>query len=379
MVDKLDLAIPAAAGFRPAFGKMIEELRNTKNSPIRTSSQHYSWTADLRPYGHDAILHMGNKHAKAGDHKLELIDTAEKSAGQLNHHAHEIFELSKEHADLRIMRIDLAADIPSVPVTWFKERVKVEFKRRHREEGKEEFQYVEDGKKRVQTLYYGQKPNQIRIYDKHDEKLFQYEKLKRGYVRDLKNRAISAWLQEHGIPEADVDFPALIRKRVRDLIRSGKQFPSFEDVFQSPEKGVTLTRFERQIGGGRFPDKIRTISDLKNLPDYNPFSVIHVMCRDYRRPDPQIYDRHGKCRRLQTHCTGLFLKRMAEEYGMQRVVDFMNQFPSRQAMKKWRTTYADYLPASPEREFHGYDERTGITSAQLYDFYRDSVQRQLAA
>lgn len=397
MVDKLDTAIPAAASFRPHFGQMIEELRNTKNSPIRTSSQHYAWTADLRPYGHDAIIHMHNKHVKGGDHKIELIDTAQKSLPELEAQIHEIFVVPSHHRDsLRVMRLDLAADIKDVPVPWFKERVRVDFKRRHREEGVVEpiqqetigkmvldpdgFHYAEDGKQRVQTLYYGKKPNQVRIYDKHDEEIYQYQKLARVWKRELKMRESAEWLRTHDISEVP-DFPAYISKKVNALVKASKQFPSFEDVFNEPEKGTIKTRFERQIGGGKdkFPANVRTFADLKNLPDYNPFANVHVLFRGQHRPDPMPYDGNGKMRRMQTHFTGLYLKRMFEEYGMQRVMDAMNQFPSRGAKKKLLSVYSDYLPDAPEREFGGYKESSGISSAQLYDFYRDSVQRQLKA
>lgn len=385
MVDKLDIAIPHSVGFRTAFAQKLEEMRSAKDSPIRTGSSHYAWTADLRPFGHSAIIHMGNKHQRHGDHKIELIDTAELGEKGLRNEVQEIFEIRDSVLDdRRIMRLDLAADISHVPVTWFKERVRVDFKRRHREEGKadctEEFPYVEDGMKRVQTLYYGNKPNQFRIYDKHDELKYQYSRLRRGFVRDLKNNAIREWLQANSDAELPENFSVMMRKKVRDLIKSGKQFPSFEDVMQMPEKGITLTRFERQIGGGRFPEKIKTLRDLKNLPDFNPFNVVTVMHREItRRPDPTIYDGNGKMRRMQTHFTGLYLKHQFEEYGMQRVMDLINHFPSRQAKKKLLTVYRDYLPVAPARDFHGFDERTGITSAQLFDLYRDSVSRQLAA
>lgn len=378
MVDKMDVHIPATAEFRLAFQKVFEELRTQKKSPVRTGGRDYSCTVDLRPYGNSAILHLWNKHHKNGGHKLELVDTASMNKAELLHEPHELFQLRKDQFDLRIMRLDLAADIPDVPVTWFKERVRVDCKRRHREEGVEGYEthrYSEDGKKRVQTLYYGVKPNQVRIYDKKDEYLFQYERMRRGWVRDLKNNAVLAWLREECNGEIPEDLSLTIRKRVRDLIKEGKQFPSFEDVFKIPENGYTLTRFERQIGGGRFPEKIRTVSDLDKLPDFNPFQNVRVLVRRKygNRPDPQIYDGNGNMRRLQTHCTGLFLKRMAEECGMHRVIDYMNLFPSRQATNKWQTTYRDYLPDEPAHE------EEGLTAIQLYDFYRDSVSRQLAA
>ena len=68
MIDKLDLRIPARTSLTPEFRAVLPTL------PFRHSS-HYKFTADLRDFLLNGILHYACRHGKERNHKLELIDT----------------------------------------------------------------------------------------------------------------------------------------------------------------------------------------------------------------------------------------------------------------------------------------------------------------
>src|ERR1700730_10546918 len=105
------------------------------------------------------------------------------------------------------------------------------YKRFAAEIGKQE--YMRMGMKTAETLYFGKRPNCVRIYNKITEFQHQY--------RQLQRRSSDA-----------------------------AEIPPFEEIYGYPERGVTLTRVERQIGS-RMPKTVQTFGDFRSLPDFNPF------------------------------------------------------------------------------------------------------------
>jgi hypothetical protein len=58
MIDKLEFRIPAQAQFSSEFSRLYRGIRNEpKIDPFRPS-KHYLSVADLRPLGHDVVLHL---------------------------------------------------------------------------------------------------------------------------------------------------------------------------------------------------------------------------------------------------------------------------------------------------------------------------------
>ena len=74
MIDKADVRVPHFVPFTPDFGHLYKELGRDPKGPFK-AAQHYTRVADLREYGHPAILHVHNVHGKSGNHKLELVET----------------------------------------------------------------------------------------------------------------------------------------------------------------------------------------------------------------------------------------------------------------------------------------------------------------
>lgn len=129
MVDKLDVRIPADARFTPEFAQWYADTRG--DPKYWHSSEHYGSTADLRPIGHEMILHLGLRHQKLGEkghcHKLELINTGMSTYSEWRAEIERVFEIPiayrksstsrlqpKGVQQLEVMRIDLAADVPTI-------------------------------------------------------------------------------------------------------------------------------------------------------------------------------------------------------------------------------------------------------------------------
>jgi hypothetical protein len=121
-------------------------------------------------------LHSTLRHGKAGDHKLELIDTDGMSFPRMLHEIERVFDIDAR--SLEIMRIDLCLDIPDVPVSWFNEHMQIRWKRN----GTDSFELKNSRhrKQEIETVYYGSRPNLFRVYNKVAEwcKQYRYRQIK---------------------------------------------------------------------------------------------------------------------------------------------------------------------------------------------------------
>jgi hypothetical protein len=324
MIDKVEVRIPARAPFSREFGSLYRDIHNDPRvNPFR-GSRHYICAGDLREFGYEAILHMGCVRDKQGNHKLELLDTSTMSYARMCNEIERIFDLDARR--LCLMRVDLAADVRDVPVGWFARHVRARWKQWVCEIGKiepEAPEYARMGRQRVETFYLGKRPNCFRIYDKIAEYHHQYARL----TRDISDAA---------------------------------ELPSFEGVYGYPERGLTLTRVERQMGAGRLPTQIDTFGKLKASAEFNPFERLTFLACGAR--EPQIED-YG----ITTYGVGMWLRGQAEDIGMHRLRALVNKHSGGHASRIFQQ-YADFLPAD-----------AGITAEGLFETYRESVQRQLAA
>ena len=317
VIDKVEVRIPAAAPYSEEFSRVYSE--HCGDPRIFRPSQHYLRAGDLRGLGYQSILHAHCLHGKASNHKLELIDTGELSFLEIQREIQRVFDV--DPWQLGVMRIDLAADIPGVPVSWFARNTRVKWKQWGAELGK--LEYATMGRRKVETLYFGKRPNCVRTYDKISEFRHQYQKMLR--------RASDA-----------------------------AEIPSFEEKFHYPETGFVLTRVERQIAGGRLPLRFDTIGKLRRLPEFNPFEHLELLQGD--RPEPNIDD-YG----VMEYYTGMGLRAAANEMGIQRLRAQLNQRSSGNASRIFRM-YEHFLPGAG-----------GVDGEQLVRRYRESVCRQLAA
>ncbi len=332
-IDKLDLRLPRVTSLLSRVADFIKQSRGTEDSTRRLGSRYYEFVTDLRPMGIDARLQLGLKQPgeHAGEGKLELIDTGTKTLSEITAEILEIIDISP--VDLEIMRIYLCADMHQIPVEWFLNRARVKFKRIAREISQLKAERI--GKVGIQTLTAGQRPNLIRFYDKVAEYKEQLRKLQRK-------------------------MPQTMRSEV-----------TLQTVFGVAENAI-ITRIERQYGGGCVPViaggenepaiKIEVFGQLVQLPEANPFANIEISHGKFAHT-PTL----GECD-LNTFAVGKLLREWRDEMGPQQFHRFLNAKSSGNAAR-YEKRYAAFLDPGDEL----------ITGQTIYETYRESVKRQLAA
>lgn len=318
MIDKVEVRIPRRTEFSRDFAHLYEDISRDPDAKVFRESRYYLGVGDLRRFGHRAVLHHFCKLDKQGNHKLELLDSADLSYKDIQLEIMRIFNV--DPGQLSLTRLDLAADVPGLPVRWFQQHARVKGKQWEARFGC--IEYAEMGRHTIGTLYYGKRPNCLRIYDKIAELKLQYDRMNR---------------------------------RTSDAL----ELPTFEEQFHYPESGFVLTRVERQIAGGRLPDHIATIRKMRQLPDFNPFDRLELL--PARRSEPRPDDYH-----FDDYLKGLGLREIVNKLGLHEARSFVNSASSRNASRYFKR-YQAFL--SCER---------GIDEHQLFRRYQESVQRQLA-
>jgi hypothetical protein len=319
MIDKLEIRIPYDTPLGSDLDRIKHDLRRGFPTAGFHPTPHYGLSGDLRPFGIPAIAHLGCKHGERPDHKLELLDTGSRTLADMLGTAERVFRFDALSAE--VMRIDLAADVPDVPVSFFEAAGYTRYKQSACDISTERTRL---GSADVQTLYVGRKPNCLRIYNKPAECLVEYRKLKRR----LGNR--------------------------------GCPLP-FERIFGFNEKSV-LTRVERQIGGSRIPTQLATVGDVRRYAaDYNPFANVKLHARVAALPTPGDVG-------LSNWLQGMMLRHLREQNGMQRLRKFMNKH-SRGNAARMCEQFSGFFVASSNI----------ITGERLYEIYRRSVEKQLAS
>lgn len=325
MIDKLDVRLSRLTQFRPGPREFMAESRFFENSARTMGSGRYEWVSDLRPIGIDARLNYSLKRDEGepheGEHKLELLDTGLKPYSELVAQVEEVIEGPID--DLELMRIDLCADIHEVPVDWFLNRLRVKFKRVSYEVGQLKYQRI--GRLGIETITAGRRPNIVRVYDK--------------------------------IAEYKVQLKRLNRKRSYDSDEL-----TLKDKF-GVSQSATITRIERQFGGGRIPKEIDCFGKLAHLPDYDPFTNVEIINGSAAHV-PTIKE----CG-FDAWITGTFLRERKDEMGAQQFQRWLNA-NSKGNGARYRKKYAEFL--EPRMD-------TRVTSETLFQTYRESVTKQLAA
>lgn len=324
-IDKIEVRLPRMTQFRAEPREFMLESRHFENSARVRKSGRYEWVSDLRPIGIDAMLHYSLKRDQndphEGEHKLELFDTGLKPYSGLVAQIERTIEGPID--DLDLMRIDLCADLYEVPVEWFLTNVRVKFKRRAHEMGLLKYERI--GSKGIQTITAGRRPNVVRFYDKKAELQDQLRKLdrKRSYDADKLTLHSVFGISEH----------------------------------------ATITRVERQFGGGRIPREIDSFGKLILLPDFDPFT--NIVFREQSGASIPTVRECG----LDMWLAGTRLRELQQEMGEQQFHRFVNTHSIGNAAR-YRKRYRDFL--TPRGE-------TVLNSEILLGKYRESVTKQLAA
>lgn len=252
---------------------------------------------------------------------MDVIDCGKKSFSEIKRAISSIFDVDLD--ELPVMRLDLAADIPGVPVDWFRSRVHARNKRMnsayllaHRREIR---------KASAQTLYFGKRPNLFRIYNKHEEWKNQYR--------------------------------ATLRKTSK-----AAEVPTFESLYGVPEDGCVITRAERELGGSRLSRAMK-LKHLNNAVNFRPFDPLEIVAGGIDIPNPGDYT-------LMDYAAGMFFREMAEHAGMQAVLQHFRRH-SNGNTKKYLHKFRDFLPS-------GHPE-VQLNAEYLNQLYQRSVWEQMAA
>ena len=326
MIDKADVRVPHFVPYTPDFSHLYRELRYDPKGPFKPSA-HYLAVADLREYGYPVTLHAHNVHDKPGNHKLELIETGGMSYRQMGREISRVFDTPAGPLDL--IRVDLAADVEDVPVSWFQQNIRVRYKRWTAGIGTVEgpIEYSEMGRRGVETFYFGKRPNVIRAYNKVAERQYQYSRM---LARAKRNNTVS-------------------------------ELQTFEQMFGHPPSGRVLTRVERQLAGGRVPKQLGTFSKLRAVADFDPFE--NLICVGVGKPEPNPDDYE-----FTEYLTGMQIRFLVERDGIHRFLQLANKHSKRNGSRLVKQ-YADFLPA----------DGCFISPKGLCERFRESVSKQLAA
>lgn len=355
MLDKLNVVVPRDAEFTREFSAVYRDVGGDPKYFQR--GKHYEKSGDLRKLGYDVMLDLFSTRPDSdGNHKVQLLKTADYSFGQLCHEISRIFRIDplrmprsmklripgdqagqyEDVTSLPVRRADLACDVAEHDVIWFKDRMRVQFKQfgakigkmavgEVGEKGELVVEYAEMGMRGIQTLYFGKRPNCIRVYDKTAERFNDYRKVCRN-----------------ASPDAEL--------------------PTFEQCYGfSPDK--VLTRVEREMGSS-VPRAINTLDRLKrNAPEFNPFERVRI--HETEKDLPSVYD-YDKI----TYLAGLQARRWVQEHGYDWFFRWCNLDGNGNGHRVLKRL-SDFINVNEEGQ--------ALNSEALYERYRDSVKKQLAA
>jgi hypothetical protein len=321
VMDKLDLRAPRTIQFRPKIHERLRGFshgsftRHVRPTPL------YTGKLDLRELGIDAKLYAYCKFGKKG-HKLELLNVGDKPYSEIVQTIESVFECNPD--DLGVLRVDLAADVENVPVSWFQEHAYFAYKQLGCEYGSGKYEYV--GRGEIETIRAGKRPNVIRIYNK-----------------------IAEWL---------VQFGAMQKKRSKD-----SEPLKFEKEFGYRSDSI-LTRVERQIGGGRVPEELATFGCLiRNAANFDPFSSLRLVdCNSARLPTSAEWPGIE-------YYTGLGLHAEARRLGMHNFRKELNKVTKGNAGRTL-DRYSPFIPNSTGG---------GLSLEAIRESYHCSVKEQLGS
>jgi len=331
MVDKLDARIEQLTPLTPYFAEIMDEVRSHPQEFKAVKGEHYNLTCNLEQFGIGGIFHGWKRipDPKRGQtHKIELLETGGSTWHGMKSELEKIVAI--DPCRLHVMRTDLCADFPNVSVESLNRRMRVQYKRR----GAHVTEYLHIWKGEGETYYHGQRPNCFRIYNKKAQLHAKFQK----------------------------DF-----RKLRKIGNVDNEPPEFDEIYPEIANMGMLTRVERQMGT-RVPDAISTVGGMEvNLEHFNPFSPVTFIGKSRKIPPRDSYT-------FAQYEAGLRLMEMVEKFGYDYVRNYIvTHNPTNRA--RALDTYMPFLEcASVEAE-----EEMVVSKEQLFDSYRESVRKQLAA
>jgi len=265
------------------------------------------------------MLHHRKQHLEPS-HKLEIFKVGEKTYSDLAALAGNVVD--GDTSLLEFMRIDLCCDIPNVPVSWFHDNCRFRYKRRHQQIGTLKVSIIAGIE--METLMFGARPNPVRIYDK-----------------------VELWRKQ-------------FRTDCRRQSRENDPLDFEHEYGLSPNS--TLTRIERQYGGGRLPRELPNFGSLARAADIEPFTALEIPGGTFIAPRIDDYE-------FGEWLKGMRLRQEATERGAHNFRRWLNLHSNGNAAR-WMRNYAAFLPGAA---------LSGPTQADILKAYKESTIFQLAA
>ena len=351
MVDKVDVRIPWHTRPSEQLKNTLAELQHGPMAPFRPS-RHYAYMGDLREiFNIDAVLHLQFRRAPDDKptSKLEIIDAGKKTVLEMAETITRVFDI--DPFDCELMRLDLASDIVGVPVHVLRDSSRFRYKRfatRIEKSSETEMEFRAMGTADSQTFNAGRRPNFIRIYNKVKELYGQWLKLSNRCRRFNK-----------GMAEFEMSF--------EERYYGVRVCPTFEEFclkegFEYLE-GMTITRIERQIGGGKFPIELQSFDDLRRVNRFDPFSSMKIL----RSTAIRSFDEPPKGVSVRDWLAALGLDRLQRDFGNAHQAFSFVQRHGNGNGKRVLESLMEIMPA----------ERPPITEAEILDSFVRSTERQL--
>jgi hypothetical protein len=263
VIDKVEVRVSDFALPGPALAEPMSRLKEYPIPPFQ-SAKHYKYSADLRKdFNIDAVVHLNCRHGRH-THKVEILSTGKKTLEEMAVIIRQLFDV--DPWSLELMRVDLAADIEDVPVSWFLDNAYVSRKRfssRIEKSRETELQFISMGTATAETFYAGKRPVLIRIYNKLGEWRAQFRKLEcdcQRFNARMESMELTPEQKHYGM-------------RVPP---TWEQFCAWQGY--EYREGAILTRIESQIGGTRrLPYGLRTFGDLRYSSDLEPFKALRII------------------------------------------------------------------------------------------------------
>jgi len=313
VIDKIELRLPPLIDFTPLVKSRLRECGSIN------PGLYYAGVLDLRGSGLAALIHYRKRRGE-GSHKLELLETGKMVYSEISYLVERIVDADASR--LVFMRIDLCADIPEVPVSWFHDCCRFRHKRAHRQIGAVKREVIAGVD--IETLTFGSRPNPTRIYNKVEHWHKQFRKDCRKQSKDADSLEFE---QEYGI---------------------------------SPD--AVLTRAERQYGGGRLPRELPNFGAITVAADIDPFTALEILPGNGVEPRIEDFE-------FGEWLKGMQLREQAKKRGAQNFRRWLNRYSQGNAARTLKN-YAPFMPGSGSE---------GPTHSDILKIYRDSTIRQLSS
>jgi hypothetical protein len=412
MMDWCAIESSDKSGWTQEFRTLGDAL---ENGELGQPDTHYVSHADLRTYGYPAHIHFRSR--ETGRHKITLHECSTWGYSALCGTINRILDC--DPSGLRIMRTDMCSDIEDVPVSWFEANAR--WKRKNFTRLSSGETVVMMGVRSAETIYSGRGVNKFRVYNKEEEWFTKWDSLRKQSLHlvpdspdysDLMStlrQDFQAAIHEAGFdspgykvrwdgPEAkgylrgySRSYMSMIEPRAKGKAHLEADIIPFEqwvsvNYHREIKHGETvLTRCEREMGAGRVPEQLLTLSRIKQRGlDYNPFAPLQILptteaeCQSCKRAKlPDLPSDRGQSNDDLLRELG-WSAWVAHHGGNSEFASrsLRARDPERNSARIFRKLQKSLFPVEESGELALV---TPISERDVYDSYRESLRRQLAA